>query len=275
MKRTSPCPICGSPASKIYDHPEAEILRCASCSHCFSDQHSIVPETYADDYFINTHRNWFKNPNFELFKKLLELVRPYGDSASVLDVGCGRGDFLIYLQQKYPTLKLTGIDLAPLPTVPGIRLITSDIFDMALTEKFDVIVTLAVIEHVSDIRRFTDMLKQFGHPSSTIAIMTLNEDSLIYSVAKILKRVGIPSVFNRLYSKHHLNHYTLSSLRCLVESSGLNVVSQRTHNFPLAAVDFPSRGPVLDFVQLCGVALLFCLGRLTNKAFLQTIICRV
>ncbi len=269
------CPICLTESQEAYIHPEGILMRCPSCSHCFFNQRTLEQEIYSEEYFIKTHKNWFQNPNYRLFKSLARSVTDYGKGARVLDVGCGRGDFLIYLRKTDPTLQLTGIDLAPIPPSESICFITRDIFLLDLPETFDVIVSLAVIEHVSDVRKFLDKLKSFGHPGSTIAIMTLNESGWIYLVAKVLRALGFSGAFNRLYSKHHLHHYTYQSLRQLFEHAGLRIISHRTHNFPLAAVDFPSTNPWVDRIRLCGVAFLFFLGRLGNRAFLQTIVCKI
>jgi len=269
------CPVCGENARHEYNHPEAEIYRCQHCDHAFTNLGGLSPEAYNAEYFQAVHKNWFENPNFALFESIYRLAVPYGEKARVLDVGCGRCDLLIYLKSKNAGLQLTGIDLAPPPSIAGIELVHSSVFDLKISQTHDLIASLAVIEHVDDIRSFVAILKQFAHERSTIAIMTLNEGGIIYAAAKALRLIGIQAPFNRLYSKHHLHHYTVRSLRSLMEKSGLTIISHTTHNFPLAAVDFPSQGLLKDFLQKVGVAVLFAIGRVSNRSFLQTIVCKL
>ena len=89
-------------------HREADIYRCGHCTHAFSDPASMPrQESYDTAHYDDTHRLWFEHPNTALFDRL-SFITPKG--GSVLDVGCGRGDYLRYLHRNRPDLQLTGID---------------------------------------------------------------------------------------------------------------------------------------------------------------------
>lgn len=272
---TTSCPVCGHAAAKVFDHPDAEIFGCPSCSHCFSDPQSVAEEAYGPDYYEETHKNWFENPNTALFEQIRQQALKFGARCSLFDVGCGRGDLLEYLHSKNPEFSLTGVELSALPPSPGIRYLHADIFELDLPEKFDVVTNLAVIEHVADIRDFVARLAGFARPGGLVIAMTLNSDSLVYRIARAGRAAGWPDAFNRLYSHHHLHHYTRASLAKLMRDSELEIVDHHSHNFPLAAVDFPSKGKIRDSIQLAGVAASFALGKLMDMGFLQTIVCRV
>jgi len=192
----------------------------------------------------------------------------------LLDVGCGRGDLLFYLDQNGTKIPLAGIDIAPLPNHNRIHFVSPDLFSWKPNQTFGVVTSLAVIEHVSDIRGFLGKLRRFAKKGGLLILMTLNECSTVYAVARGLRRCGFRGPFERLYSRHHRHHFTLRSLRYLVEKTGLTVEEHFTHNIPMAAVDFPSRGPWLDAAQKVGVASLFGIGRIAQNAFLQTLVCR-
>jgi len=223
---------------------------------------------------METHRNWFLHPNFRLFRRISGLNGLAGARARVLDVGCGRGDLLFFLEKQNPSWDLTGIDLARLPSHPSIRFISEDLFVWNPCKKYSVVISLAVIEHVENIRRFLEKIREVTDQGGQIVLMTLNEDSLVYLMARALHRMGLSGPFHRLYSRHHRHHFTPRSLRRLVEESGLKITSHITHNFPLAAVDFPSQGFLLDALQKIGVGTLFGAGSLVGKGFLQTLVCR-
>ena len=230
-------------------------------------------EDYGRDYYERTHKNWFQNPNIRLFERIQKYVMAFGPQCHLLDVGCGRGDLLRYLHERERRLELTGIELSELSPSPPIRFIKSDLFELEVAEKFDVVVTLAVIEHIADANGFVRRLVNFARPGGTIVVMTLNSDSLVYLVARLARSFGWDYAFNRLYSRHHLQHFNRRSLALLLERHGLQVREHFSHNFPLAAVDFQSTGPLGDAIQLIGVAGCFGLGKLLDKGFLQTAIC--
>ena len=274
MNPTQECPVCGQPSRKQYVHPDGYIFRCMECTHAFTDPSSPSQETYDEGYFLETHRNWFLHPNTALFRRIQHMLRPEDCRDGLLDVGCGRGDLLFHLEKSNPALSLAGIDIAPLPAHPQIHFVSRDLFDWEPDRPYSIVTSLAVIEHVADIRGFLGKLRRFVKKGGRLVIMTLNEDGVLYAIARGALKLGFHGPFERLYSRHHRHHFTRRSLRSLVEISEFQVLEHYTHNFPLAAVDFPSRGFWMDSSQKAGVAALFGLGRIFRSGFLQTIVCK-
>lgn len=264
------CPICGSAARLMAKHPEADIYRCGGCTHAFSDPTSMAEqESYGTEYYDDVHRRWFEHPNTKLFDRLTALI-PQG--GSVLDMGCGRGDFLRYVLSKRPDVQLTGIDYS-LNQDETIRFLQGDALKLDITDRFDVVVSLAVIEHVHDCVAFARRMRELTKPGGTTAVMTLNESGILYGLGRAGQKLGIPLVFNRLYSRHHVHHFTRTSLRKLLESCGLKVSRHIMHNAPLKAMDFPVHSPAADAVLRAGVGAVFAVGSVTSKTYLQTAIC--
>jgi 2-polyprenyl-3-methyl-5-hydroxy-6-metoxy-1,4-benzoquinol methylase len=256
-------------------HPEAELFRCSykGCSHAFTRPESIrAQERYDASYFDEDHKRWFEHPNIELFERILSEV-PAG--ASVADVGCGRGDFLRFAYARRPDLKLTGIDLSDNSDEPGIRFIQGDILELNIAERFDVVVSLAVIEHVAEVGSFVRRMQQLAKPSGMVVVMTLNDGSLLYSAARLGRSVGVPLAFNRLYAVHHLHHFTRTSLANLLRNSGCIVREHLDHNAPVEAMDLPVNSEWLDSVLRIGLRALWVAGKATHRSYLQTIVCSV
>ena len=252
-------------------HPDGDLYRCVTCTHCFSDPNLTDLPEYSPEYFEIEHERWFANPNVGLFSAIAANL-PQG--ASVLDAGCGRGDFLRFVRSIRPDLTLTGIDLSPNQDVPGIRFLQGDFLQTTLDRQFDAVVSLQVIEHVPDIRGFVDRLRSLVKPTGTVTVSTVNESSLLYGLARTGNRVGVPLAFNRLYSRQHLHHFTTKSLRTLLERAGLAVESSMTHNAPLAAIDIPVNSRVADAILRSGMWLVCKAGDATGSAYLQTVTCR-
>ena len=107
---TVPCPVCAGPGAVMHVNEEFTLRRCSVCDHCFTDLASLGElEQYAPEYFEEEHRNWFQRPNLALFEKLARRIFDYKQNASVLDIGCGNGNFLRYLAERSPKCRSRGL----------------------------------------------------------------------------------------------------------------------------------------------------------------------
>jgi SAM-dependent methyltransferase len=252
-------------------HPEGELYRCQRCTHAFTLPESIrEPERYAISYFEEEHKRWFEYPNVALFKRIAAIIPRDG---SVLDVGCGRGDFLRFLRRTRPDLQLTGIDLTANDNTEGIRFLQGDFFQSDTGGPFDFVVSLAVIEHVPNVADFVKRLCGLVKPGQTVAVMTLNESSVLYALARAGQSIGLPLAFDRLYSIHHLHHFTPRSLQYLFTSAGYSIRAHFDHNAPLKAMDIPVRSKIGNALLRSGLWLTWRVGDATKHRYLQTIIC--
>ncbi|MBV5327766.1 MAG: hypothetical protein JZU65_09035, partial [Chlorobium sp.] len=104
-------------------------------------------------------------------------------------------------------------------------------------------------------------------------IMTLNEGGVLYKLGNLLRNVGFPSVFVRLYDPHHVNHFSNKSLEHLfTNNGGFKLEKSISHNTRLAAIDVPATSLVKKVIMKLGVAGVFVVGKIINKTYLQTII---
>ena len=262
------CPICGVQAHFAYEHPEARIFRCSNCTHAFSDPESVRGlENYSAEYYDEAHRNWFANPNFGLFEWIERQIP--SEARSVIDVGCGRGQFLDYLRMKRPHIRLAGVDLSENQARHDIEFYCGDILGLHLGT-FDAVVSLATIEHVPDVVGFAKRIHDQCSPGGLAFVMTLDDGSLLYRASRLAWRFGIPVGFNRLYSAHHLHHFTHKSLVTLLERTGLQLRRSLHHSVPLRALDIPV-SPIARPLLLAGIKAIFSAGDLVGLSYLQTI----
>jgi len=259
-----------------YKHPDAIINRCPSCDHCFSDPNSIQdPETYGKEYFCCDHKNWFDKPNLALFKKISIIISKFKVNASVIDIGCGKGDFLFYLRSKNENLVLTGVDLYDNSSTDSITFIRKDFLSWEDSDTYDVIVSLSVIEHLCDIKEFINKVKEMAAKNNLIVISTINERSFLYDVARFTYRLGLKMPFVRLYGKHHINHFNKSSLARLLKLNNIAIKKIINHDVNINAIDLPSPLNKVALVQISRfmIFFIFLIGKLSGKTYLQTIIC--
>lgn len=191
---------------------------------------------------------------------------------SVLDVGCGNGAFLKYMAEAGDGLELQGIDLSEIAKDKYIVFNHGDFLTFNFKDRFDAIVSLAVIEHLADVSAFVRRIHELLNADGLACVMTINEDGILYRLANLLRRMGVISPFVRLYDTHHLNHFSQESLIRLLTKDGLFKVSRIiNHNTLLAAIDIPGKNPIVRWLMKAGVFAIFLAGRVTQKTYLQTI----
>ena len=107
-----------------------------------------------------------------------------------------------------------------------------------------------------------------------MVVMTLNNDSLLYNAARIMARFGMRGPCERLYSAHHVQHFTPKSLRLALERAGLEVVRTHHHNAPIAALDIPAANLIVRLIYKMGVVGLLWTGLFCRRTYLQTMVAR-
>ena len=249
------CPICGKNSAVI----DIDLYRCGPCKHTFSDLKPQDQKRYDEDYFTSNPA-YFGNPNFRLFDFIHKRL-PKG-KIRLLEIGCGKGDFLKFMREQEPEAELCGTDLTD-NFFNDIRYIKGDFLKEKIEGKFNVIVALAVIEHFDNSLAFIRKVNTLS--DGLIFIMTINNDSLIYKVARLLKQFGIRAVYDRFYYYHHLQHFANYSLRKLLESNGFDVLEQANHAYSVRAIE------INNFLRFF-VWLIFLFS--FNCGMLQTVICR-
>jgi SAM-dependent methyltransferase len=263
--------VCDTPAPPEHGYDDVVLHRCPRCDHCFTDVDSLEFPGEYDEAWEALHPNWFANPNFALFEFVGQTIERHQENATVIDIGTGRGELLEYLHARDQGLSLTGLDVSLQPKLAGVEMICADITSVDLGDRrWDVAVSLATIEHVADVRAFASRLRSLVTPGGLAIVMTNNERSIPYDAARMLRRFGYDVPFERLYDRHHLNHFNPKSLRALMRRCGLRPMALHRHNIPLAAVDMPNESAAL----MAGVWATFALGRLTGRTFMQTLVLR-
>jgi len=245
------------------------------CTHLFTVIPPAQQDSYSEDYYTEKHRRWFENPDVDLFRRIIsDLNVSNNPGKSLLDVGCGKGDFLKFVRDQRPNIQLVGIDTAA-NSDQGVHYIIDnfDTYDFK-NQKFDYIVSTMVIEHVQDPRSFISKIQSLLLPGGMMMLDTIHSGAFFHTIARTLRAVGIRVVFDRLYDHHHLQHYNNRSLQRLVTDAGLTLVSHRNHNFPLKAVDVPNHGPALETIYRAAVAGIFAFTDACGGELCQSIICR-
>lgn len=198
--------------------------------------------TVADD-------EWRKQTSFFEAKCIFE--RFLGDKEkSLLDIGCGNGDFLLYLQNE--AWLVEGVD----PSVSasskardqGLLVFTGSIeeFTQNRNTRYSCINMNNVLEHLKDPIGILGLCKKMLTPGGLIRIKVPNDFNMLQLIAnkKVQHKnwwVSIPD---------HINYFTYNSLTKILYDLGFEVV-YRTTDFPMEIfilmgdnyVDCPELGP--------------------------------
>ena len=264
------CTVCGEPSVFYQSHPEADIYRCDKCSHVFSVNVKIN-SIYSADYFIETHSNWFKNPDFKMYQNIYDFVKDnINDKKTLIDLGCGNGLFLDYIRSKDEKLDLFGVDLSDNKDRNNIKFFKSDIEHFKIDKTFDFVTLLAFVEHVLNLDSLASTLNNVSKKDSSVIILTINEDGILYRTALLLKKFGVNTPFNRLYSAHHVQHFTEKSLIEFMKRAGFEHIKTDHHNIHMKAMDIEGSSPIVKFMFKYGVWATFVLGKLLRRTYLQT-----
>ena len=262
------CSICNSESEKVMEFEKTDIFKCKVCSHYFSKNIKISPEeVYSTDYFLQSHKNFFKYPDISLYKKIENSIKKdLSKDANILDMGCGTGNFLKFLKDK-DYKNLYGVDFIE-NNNEIINFMQADLFDYNPTIKFDVIVSNMNIEHIEDLDKYIKKIESLLNDNGVIIINTINEHSLIYLLSKFLYKLNIKFVSERLYDSHHVNHFSISSLGLLFKNYNYKTTDKIIKSYPIKSVDVPENK--LYYIQKAGVYIVFLISNLLNMGISQT-----
>ena len=102
------------------------------------------------------------------------------DGMTILDVGCGWGSLSLYLAQKYPKSKITGVSnsnsqrtfiekVAYERDLQNLKIITKDINSFDTNEKFDRVISIEMFEHTKNSKKLMNSINKW-----------LNSDGLFF-----------------------------------------------------------------------------------------------
>ncbi len=134
----------------------------------------LITQHVAEQYETYPFPNSKENINFyseaRWFKEMLQFFKgeasqgksSFLQDCSILEVGCGTGPTISYIAKQFPSCNAVGVDISAnalrqaeeaknLHAIKNLNFIQTDILTMQLQQKFDVIIAVGVLHHLSDI----------------------------------------------------------------------------------------------------------------------------
>jgi SAM-dependent methyltransferase len=232
------CPLCASPeADLLYERLEDvedrvpghyAISRCSACRLVYLSlrpSEDSLPQCYPANYHVvdGARRHVVADFLYGLRLKLRSaaMLKASGPRiGALLEVGCGDGSFLQFLDRQLPqSSRLVGIDyLVPAPANPSPRLtlIQGEIEKVEFPVKFDVVVMFNVLEHVADPLKVLKNLSESMTPGGVLFGEVPNWRSPWRSL--------FPRHWQGLQIPRHQTHFEPDTLRALFRAAGYEAV---------------------------------------------------
>ena len=225
------CYLCGSKKNiKRRGHPRdnksISILECSECSLVFLDNFDHIDDNFYqesnmhnEEFQSNSIKEWLEDTKIDDIRRI-EQHKSKFKNKNILDFGCGAGGFL--KRAKNIANKVKGIELDK-----GVKKYWEGIIEIDYTleetintkDLFDIITLFHVFEHIKDpITLLKNISKSIDKKGEIIIEVPSSEDALLtlYDCEPFQK-------FS--YWSNHLFLFNNSTLKALIEKSGLRVKS--------------------------------------------------
>lgn len=199
------------------DASEISLLRCHQTGYEFFYPFSLAgpPAFYADLYSDEKNEAWA----YQTTKWEYAAAAAYvSEGDKLLDIGCGGGDFLLYIDTMADPIGLESSPFA-LESVQakGMKAIAQSIQDHTKQHSgvYDVVVAFQVLEHVAEVHSFLEAALEVLAPGGCLIIAVPNNDSFVGGEADLT--LNLPP--------HHMGRWGRDSLRSLAQVFDLDMIS--------------------------------------------------
>lgn len=234
-----PCPICSSSQktllykqkfnnSTIVLMDNYGVVACKDCGFTYADgipSQEEFNKYYSEmaKYEFNYQDGTVSQDYLTYFTKVADFIVSHlkDKKAKILDVGCASGDLLAVLKSKgYSNLSGIEPSLACVKSARklyGVEVTVDNVYDFRTSERFDLIILSAVLEHLLDLRKAIEKIKSL-----------LKDDGLLFIEVPDVERFDshIPAPFQQ-FNAEHLNFFSRNSIKNLLASFGIKTIEMQ------------------------------------------------
>ena len=230
---TRPCPLCGPrdvvPGDAARPLPPRPVV-CAACGLVFVDPvpDDAVSESTYDAGYYEPWQGEQASSRRRMWRRRLALLRRRQPAGSLLDVGCGDGQFLEAARAQ--GWRADGIEFSP----EGARRAAARlgrpvaVGDLARTTHlkgpFDVVTLWHVVEHLVDPRAMLEAARSRLSPGGLLVVAVPNLDNLPMRVAYRVARGRALPLYEAGWREPHLSHFDAVTLRALLRGAGFDAI---------------------------------------------------
>lgn len=235
MPKSGLCPICQSVAVQdvIKEWPNYLLLQCAACGVGHADPFQAADADWYAKFLVYESGFDEKYPLDWRHRKFLSLSLPLSSGPSLLDVGCGTGNFIKAAQDR--GFIVHGLDFEPARAEFGkehynvpIEVITlKDHLKNGGAGKYDVVTFFEFLEHLDNPVDFIQNVKFALRPNGLIGLSVPNAERSV----DLSERIGD-------FPPHHLTWWTRDSLYEFLKRNGFEDIQIYEEPFDLRRVLF-------------------------------------
>lgn len=236
-----PCPSCGSEDCKVFLEVKptrfrltAETFSLVKCTECgliylkSPPKKNELEKYYSESYYKSS---WLEtlHSRFVIKLKSREIAK-IKSGGRILDLGCGRGDFL--LEMKKLGWNTFGVDTSEVACALAKARVKENVYNHELKNCnfpdnfFDVITTWHVLEHISNPNQILQEINRILKNDGLIILEVPNIDNLIFRLTR--------ECYFALDVPLHICNFSFPTLKTLLEKNGFTIL--RT-DFPI--LSFP------------------------------------
>ncbi len=182
----------------------------------------------AIDTFIHPFLNYYNETRAELLDFVPETID------SLLDIGCSRGGFADLVKKKF-NCRVTGIEMNPYEAsfakAKLDQVWVGDVFSLDISESFDCISCLDVLEHLSNPEQLLHTIKKWLKPNGTVLLSVPNVG--FWAIVQDLLAGRWDYVPAGILCNTHLRFYTQHSLRHLLTDNGYRIIAFENQQLPI------------------------------------------
>lgn len=235
MKTLKECPICKNDKFSHYlecedyiqSHKKFSIVNCEGCGFKFTnprpDDNNIMKYYQSKSYTPHQGMdNWFLNIVYKTIGGLririkYNLIKKESDGNSILDIGCGSGEFLSYFKKR--GWQAVGIETDEKTRIRAqkkynLKIGGPEMLNALPNNSFDVITLWHSLEHLTNLNEIMLQIKRLLKSNGLIVVAVPNHES---KDAQIYK-----SMWAAYDVPRHLYHFSKKTIKKLFNNYGFN-----------------------------------------------------
>jgi 2-polyprenyl-3-methyl-5-hydroxy-6-metoxy-1,4-benzoquinol methylase len=241
------CLICGATGHRaIFKEFDVDVLQCKTCRHIFSSfQSDPYYAGFWGDEVLDEGQDYWKFARNAMYQDFIQKYLA-GRAGRLLDMGCGLG-FFVQSASRVNGWEAYGCEISPVAVrYARQKLGLANVFCGRLDEvglpahSFDIVTMWDVLDHIRYpdplLQRCQTLLRDGG-------ICVIRTPNVVVQLprARIKKLLrGMSSELTYLQARHHLHHYSKSTIKKLLERNAFSAI-EFTHLQPVSA---PEGSPV-------------------------------
>jgi SAM-dependent methyltransferase len=151
-----------------------------------------------------------------------------------LDIGCARGEYLLRVRERYPSLAVSGVEPSPIDARYARESFSLDVANTTIEEadlpdrSFDLVTLFHVLEHVQDPPETLRRVRRLLAPDGVLVVEVPN-----MALSRLPLPLGRSILAPGYHNPEHLWHFTPPTLRRLLERQGYQVQRTMARNLGL------------------------------------------